>query len=278
MTLGLGASACWAVANRYVQISARNDGELPSLWWSQLLGTLLYVPLWWADGAPFGAVPLGVLGMTAAASMLAYFAMSRAYRLGPLTVMVPIVATWSVITALIGVIFLGERPGPLQVFGALLAVGGGVANGALREEGVAATWSAPKLHAIGWAVAASLGFGVLMVGVSRLTDTLGAAGVMPAVWLTQWAFFAPLWRGRALMWRWPKGPGAIAAMGALEALGFLCAAIGSRVAPLAIVGPASSLSSVMTVVAVRIWTGEPLSMARWTCVIVASVGVVLLGT
>ncbi len=248
------------------------------MWWGQLFATALYLPLWWWEGAPWGEVSLWVLGITAGSSMLAYYGMSRAYRLGPLTLMVPVVSTWSAVAALLGVLVLGERPGAIQGLGALLTVMGGVANTLFQP-------SLPVEHpssrtdvwrGIGWAAAASFGFGVLMLGVVQLTKSLGTGGVMPAVWGLQWLLFAPFWTNRGRMVRWPNGPGAIALMGALEALGFWFAALGVQMAPLALVGPASALSSVLTVVAMRVFFGEPVPAARWACVLVATLGLVLL--
>lgn len=279
--LGLAASIAWAVANVYVQRAGRELGSLRAMWWAQLVGGLVLVPVAvLVDGAP--AVPdVGDLLITGAASALGYYGMLRAFRVGPLSVIVPIVASWSIPAVAAGVVWRGEAPGPLHLLGAALIVAGSAWNGVLAgRQGDAV---APDLahgtpaQAVGWALAGSVGFGVMATGVAQLSPQLGEIGVIPAVWATQWVLLAPLLlRAPGTLVR-PDQWGSVAGMALWEAGGFVAFSLATSVAPVSLVSPPASLSTLFTVGFAATVLRERVGWARWGCIALAVVGTVILG-
>jgi drug/metabolite transporter (DMT)-like permease len=197
--------------------------------------------------------------------------MLRGFRLAPLSVATPVVASWALPAAIVGVLWSGETPTGAQGVGGALIVGGAAANGALARGGA---WHGPKAEAIGWAAAGSVGFGVMAAGVSRLNPSLGEVLVIPAAWATQWLFLAPV------VARMPLGPprawASVVGMAALEAVGFVLYAMATAREPVAVVSPPASLSPLLTVLFAAVVLREPVGPARWAAIAAAVVGTVML--
>lgn len=272
VALGLVASASWAWANVWIQRAAREHGDLRALFWAQLCGGALVLPMA-LHGQP-RAPALSDLLVTGAASALGYYGMLRGFRQGPLSVVTPVVASWALPAAIFGVIWSGDRITPLQAFGGLLAVGGAAANGALAKGG---TWTGSKADALGWAAGGALGFGLMTAGVARLRPDLGAFGVVPTVWAVQWLLLAPV-GVRVGVLRPPSTWRAVAAMAMLEVVGFVAYAKATSLAPVAVVGPAASLSTLFTALFAAVVLGERIGPARWALIGLAAAGTALLAT
>lgn len=110
LALGFTTSVAGALANVYIQRAARAEGELRALFWSQAVPGAVLLPLCWlAEGPPSwpGWTPMVVTGFGSAAG---YWGMTRAFRLGPLSAIVPLVTPWSVPAMLTAAAWRGERP------------------------------------------------------------------------------------------------------------------------------------------------------------------------
>jgi uncharacterized membrane protein len=250
---GLGASACWAIANVAVQGSARRVGTPRALAWSQLIGLALAVA-----AAPFvddpgrrpGVADLGWLAGAGGAALIAYVCMFYAFEHGRLTVAVPIMSSWAVLASALSLVLLHEHVRPLQLVGATAVVAGAlvVSRYAQREGEAAAARGGAR-----WALAsvvAAVGFGLLIPAIGHLAPVLGSLRTVAAVYAVALALGAPLaWRARISLAPPPAGallPVALA--GFFEATGFACISLGGRRAPLAVISPLSSLASAFTVV------------------------------
>jgi drug/metabolite transporter (DMT)-like permease len=94
-----------------------------------------------------------------------------------------------------------------------------------------------------------VGFGVLIPAIARLAPAFGNVGSVGVTYVADLVLGLPL----ALVFRVGLRPPAgaawlpVLAAGLFETVGFACIAIGSRVAPLAIVSPFASLASALTV-------------------------------
>jgi drug/metabolite transporter (DMT)-like permease len=273
VVLGLGSSLFWAIANVYIQRAARELGDLRAMAWAQLLAACGFVPaaLLFGD-APRWPHP-ALLVASGVGSALGYYGMLRAFRQGPLSIITPIVASWPLPCAVIGVYVFGERPAPIQLLGGALIVLGAAGNGALARGGA---WMGPKVDAIGWAVGGSLGFGAMAAGVARLTPDVGPYAVTPLVWGMQWVVLAPLVLRAPAAFAPPRRWGSVAGMAVCEALGFLCLSLATLLAPVAVVSPPASLSSPLTVLYARVVAGERIGVARGACLVLALVGTVLI--
>src|SRR5262249_2611929 len=116
VVLGLGASLCWAIANVAIQRSSRRCGAFRALLWAQLVGIVLVAavaPVADVRGAAFQrADALWLLGAGAAA-LLAYVSLFYAFEHGRLTVVVPVMSSWSVIAAGLSLVLFDDRVRPI---------------------------------------------------------------------------------------------------------------------------------------------------------------------
>jgi drug/metabolite transporter (DMT)-like permease len=249
--LGLGASTCWALANVAVARSGRSIGSFRALLWAQLSGAAMAavaaaaidqrnMALWSSLG--------GWIGLACASSLLAYVCMFYAFEHGRLTIAVPIMSSWAVISAALSLALFHERLGRAQLLGGAAVVAGAlVVSRYGQAETTKGGGSTPR-----WLIAsagAALGFGVLIPTMGRLVPAFGSVGAIIVVYLADIAIGLPL----ALAFRIDLRPPPAAvwlpvlAAGFFETAGFACLTIAARVAPLALVSPFASLASALTV-------------------------------
>src|SRR5262245_55720275 len=129
VVLGLGASACWAVANVAVQRSTRHAGAFRALFWALLVGLAMVAvaaPLLDVRrGPPAATDGLWLLGAGAAA-LLAYLCMFHAFEHGRLTIAVPVISSWAVLAAALSLVLFDDRLRPTQLAGAAAVIAGAV--------------------------------------------------------------------------------------------------------------------------------------------------------
>ena len=284
--LALGCSALWGVANVYVQRAGRAVGALRAMFWAQSVGAVGLFAIAGLVAALTGVAPvapgLSDLAITAAGSAVGYYGMLLAFESGTLTGVVPLVTAWSVPAAFVGVVWSGDRPTGAQWLGSALIVLGALGNGVLasRPEPNAAPAPVTPRSALLWAAVGAVGFGVMAAGTARMRESLGPVAVIPTIWSAQWVLLYPV-----LLFRpdvrtpppraaWP----AVLGMGLFEASGFLAFTLASRLAPVAVVSPPASLSSLLTVLYGWLMLGESLGWARWAFVLLAVVGMVVSGS
>jgi drug/metabolite transporter (DMT)-like permease len=283
--LGVGASACWAVAAVAVQRGARRVGTARALLWAQLAGGLALLPLAIGAGdraAPFTAGAAAWLVTAGVTSLAAYLCMFYAFEHGRLSIAVPIMSSWAVVAAAIGVLLFGERLRPLQIGAAALVVagvvlasrgsgGGGEAGAAARRRAGGARWLAASLGA-------AVAFGVMIPALGRVAPATGRLGAIIAAFAVDIALGLPLAALARVDLRPPSraawGPVLIA--GLLETGGFACVELAAGRAPLAVVSPLASLASPMTVLYAWIVLRERPGAVPLLGVALASAGVVAL--
>lgn len=109
---GLGASACWGLANVAVQSAGRAIGSLRGLLWAQVVGIGLALLGSWALGErpvwPTAAdgVWIGVAGV---ASLGGYGCLFYAFEHGRLSLAVPIISSWAVLASGLSLFLFHER-------------------------------------------------------------------------------------------------------------------------------------------------------------------------
>jgi drug/metabolite transporter (DMT)-like permease len=258
--MGLAASASWAAANVFVQRSGRALGPPRALLWSQLCGGLAVLPAALAlDSRPgsWDAATLAWTGVGAVAAVLAYASLFYATSRGRLSVVVPIMSSWSMVATAISVGLLGERVRAGQLGGTALVVAGvAIISRASHRETVPAGGAGDSSDrkqndrlALLFAFGAMIGFGTLVPVLDRLRPVAGQIGVVPFVFLLDLIVGLPLvLAGRVDLSPPPRAawPG-VAAAGVLETAGFVWISLGIARAPVAVVSPLASLSSALTV-------------------------------
>ena len=261
--LALGSSVSWALANVAVQRSTRLVGTFRSLLWAQVAGGTLAALLALALGQRPPALATLLAGGTpvwlaaaGVASLVAYLSMFHALEHGRLSIAVPIMSGWAVISAAISVLVLREPVRALQLGGGSLVIAGVVLVS--RAAQTVPTVAVPTLSTARpsrrprWllaSAAAAVGFGLLIPAIGRLTPVFGQLGAVTAVFSADIVLGLPLAALLGVNLRPPSRSALVpvALAGLCETSGFICIALTVGRAPLAVVSPLASLASALTV-------------------------------
>jgi drug/metabolite transporter (DMT)-like permease len=253
MLLGLSASASWALANVVVQRAGRAVGALQALFWALLVGTglaFLGAALLGDRPPPLTAGDGVWIAIAGATGLLAYVCLFYAFEHGRLTLAVPIMSSWAVLSSALGLVIFREHLTVSQLLGSAVVIAGAVvvARHAQSVERAAPAGGVSKRW-LPAAVGAAVGFGVLIPAMRRLSPVFGPAGTIGVVYAADLALALPLalaFRIRLVLPRrgaWLP----IALAGFLETAGSVCITLGVRRAPVAIVSPFASLAAAFTV-------------------------------
>ena len=132
LLLGLFASVVWGFTDLAAALASRRIGSLRALAGAQVVSLALLGIGIVLDPSRLGSTPLlGIvaglpLGFVAAGAYLAFF---TALRIGPISVVSPVVAAYGGATVVLAVVFRGETLQPLQAAGAACATVGVVLTG-----------------------------------------------------------------------------------------------------------------------------------------------------
>jgi drug/metabolite transporter (DMT)-like permease len=280
MPLGLGhgliAALCWGSTDVMASFAGRRLGSLHVVKVAQLASALVAVLLAASQGVglpsdPFALFLAALFGAIAAGAYVSFF---TALRIGPLSVVSPVVAAYGGLTVVLSVLLRGETLTVLQGLGAALATLGVIMTGIVFDGG----WRGTRIVGRGvvFSLLAMLLFSALTAGLATpihlagwlpvlLASRLANAGTILTI-LVVVTVIRP--RGSEILVE-PTGSWsarAIAAAGAaglLDIVGFVAFAIGLEIAPTWIVGLASSFGpAVAVIVAVALW-GERLRPSQW---------------
>ena len=280
LELGLIAALCWGSTDVSAAIAGRRLGSLRVTAIVQVTSLLAILALcvvrdsWFPTRIEDILIAL-VTGIVAAGAYLSFF---TALRIGPLSVVSPVVAAYGGLTVILAVLVRGETLTPLQAVGAALATLGVILTGLVSDGGWRSTTVAGK--GVGFAIVALVCFAVLTIGLAGpirsagwlpvlLTARIGNAATVALV-LVVVAVFRPRRAATLLVGSSDRPVGrvrtavlAAVAGGSLDTAGFVAFAIGLEQAPAWILGLASSFGPVVSVVvAVLLW-GERLQGSQW---------------
>ncbi len=262
--LAFGTSVCWALTNVAVARSGQMVGPMRGLLWAEVFGGVLAAFASWAFDGPTQAFTFGTAGwllVAGVSSLAGYLCMFYALARGRLSIVVPVMSGWAVISALLSASILGQSVHAAQLAGSVLVIAGiAMVSRHARQSADAAAHAHAHGAVVGhrgavprwvWAsLGAALSFGVLIPAVVRIAPATGRLGSVAAVFGTDILLALPL----AALFRVDLRPPPRAALpsvamaGLLEAAGFVCIALASARAPLAVVSPLASLSSALTVI------------------------------
>jgi drug/metabolite transporter (DMT)-like permease len=280
MLLGLGASASWALANVAVQRAGRAVGALRALFWAQVLGIAMsgLGALAMSGRLPaLTAADGGWLALAAVSGLAAYSCLFYAFEHGRLTIAVPIMSSWAVLSSGLSLLLFHDRLTAMQLVGSATVIAGAVVVGrhAQLENGgrVGATRSWL------WAsVGAAIGFGILIPTMRRLTPVFGPVATIGVVYAADLVLALPL----ALWFRVGLAPPEgiswlpVFLAGLLETAGSVSITLGMQRAPVAIVSPLASLASTLTVLYAWAILRERPAVGVLVGAALVSVGVVVL--
>lgn len=284
LILGSVAAVGWGVTDFLARYTSREVGAYRSLFYMQVFGLVVLGGVFLSGKT--GIVPhapsaawfwAAVVGVMSAAAVLAFY---RSFETGKLAVVAPISAGYPALTALLS-IWSGEQVGPAEWLGiALVLAGVALAVGASEstQEGPGGEQQNSRA-AVGWALAAALGFGVMfwLLGF----HVVPALGGLMSVWVVRVVCTATLvvmaWPTRQSL-RLPQGNmlWMVAAMGVLDVCAYLATNFGMEFHHVSIVTVLASLYAAVTVVLAAVVLRERLKGKQWMGIALIFAGVVVL--
>jgi drug/metabolite transporter (DMT)-like permease len=291
LAFGLFASFAWGMVDVSAAISTRFVGSLRVLVGTQLVsivvlaGIALVRPALLGP-APFDGILAGLpLGILSAAAYLAYF---TALRMGPLSIVSPVIMAYGGLTVVLAVVLRGEVLSMQQAAGAVVATAGVVLAGVMFESRslrgmriVGPGVVAAVLTLIGFAVLTILlaspirdhGWLPVVIG-SRVGNNLAALALLAVAVRSGSPRFGPLLEPSL---GWSRAAIALVAVGgAFDIAGFAAYAIGLSVAPVWLVGLSSSFGPVLAVGYAILRLGERPHATQWAGLALIAAGIVVL--
>ncbi len=280
IALGLAAALSWGLADYVAARAVRMTGTVRVVVGFHVVATVLLAALVLATGALDGVglddlplfVILGVLGW---GSYVAFYA---ALRIGPISIVSPIVSGYAAVTVLLAVVVLGERLSTVELAAIVVSLAGVV----LVSIDVRAVGHPGRARALGVVLAvATMGvIGAFVFGVSYRTDELGwlapifLARAFTLVFLLGHARFSHALGPRD---RRPVVLGVIALLAVLDTAGYLCFNIGTTHEQTAIVAAATAPYALVPVAAGVALLHERPARSQWAGIALVLVGLVVLG-
>jgi drug/metabolite transporter (DMT)-like permease len=271
--LALAASFCWGVGDFIGGSKSRVLPVLVVLVCSQLVGLLWIgaVALIAQDPVP-GVREIALAAASALAGTAGLVCFFRAIAVGKMSLVVPIAATAAVVPVIVGVA-TGDRPGPLQVVGMVVALAGAVmASREPGKEGERGSLAAGVLLAA--LSALFIGFFFLAIDGASDGGAVWASLVNRITSVTLLLAAAAVVRPKLALAR-PHLP-ALAAAGTLDVSANLLFAAATTKGLISLVSVAGSLYPVITVLLARVLLHERVHRVQEAGVVAALGGVVLI--
>lgn len=272
--LALGASLFWGVGDFIGGVQSRRWPVLTIVVISQTAGLLVVAVLVGARAmgppdlqATLASVGAGVVGALALATFF------RAFAIGKISVVAPIVAT-SAIVPVVGGLVQGERPGALQLVGIAIAIGGVVLVS--QEQGAPISERPASRLSIALAVVTALLFGLALVGLDlgAEEDPYWSVLIFRIATVTAIVGALLVLQRRPTITR--RDFRLIVIVGLLDVTATLMFAVAASTGLLSVVGVLSSLFPVMTIALARIRLGERLAQRQLIGVVLTLLGVALI--
>ena len=294
LLLGLFSSLTWGIVDVTGALAGRRVGSTAVLAGAQLVSVATIVLIVLADPSRLGSqaaagflagIPVGV------GAALAYLSYFTALRIGPLSVVSPVILAYGGATVVLAVLLRGETLLPVQALGALLATAGVVLAGIVFHGGrlrgarlvgpgvLVAALTIVLFSVVTVALAGPIqAYGWLSVGLgSRVANAMSAVVLLIIVVLRSRSRAAEASPGVIVERRFTAFVlGLILVTGLCDVAGFVTFAIGLGVAPTWLVGLASSFGPVIAVVFAVRQLGERLRPTQWAGLALLAGGVVVL--
>jgi len=284
--LGLLTALTWGGADFIARFATHRIGTLRTMLYMQLIGFLLlttFLPVlggWGhlADGSGWQPWAWGFLaGFLNAGSTLALY---RSFEIGKMAVVAPLSASYPSLTLLISWL-TGDHLAAVRIAGILLTLlgvvvvaGGEHAPGENSEAAIR-----KNSRGMGWAIAASIGFGLLfwLLGI-RIVPRVGAVQAVWMIRMTSTVLTAAIILLSKQPIHLPRGKVRWMAlsMGAFDTLAFVLSNRGMQMEQVAVISVLGSLYGAVTVGLAAIFLREHLSRWQWAGIMTIFAGIYLI--
>jgi drug/metabolite transporter (DMT)-like permease len=278
IALGLGASLCWGVSDFVGGLQSRRSPQIGVMLAGAVMGLLLLAVVIGLTGREPPAprfLLAGVAGGTAIT--VALFAFYRGLAIGVMSVVAPIAAAGVVLPVLVG-IASGDRPGPIGLLGAGVAIVGVVLVSRQEDDGDRAVPSSMGLSVV-LAIVAAVGFGCEFIALHEAAkgDPLWGAAATVATYSVLLAIVAAvsIARGASITPQRSALPWLVA-LGLFFGGANACYAQGTREGQLSAVAVSASLYPAVTVLLARHLLGERVRRVQEVGIVVALAGITML--
>lgn len=299
LLLGLVAALAWGLTDVAASIAGRRYGSLRVLVTTQVVGVVVLAGLGLVAIRLGGALPafepsmVALAGLSGIVACLGYLGAFTALRIGPISVVSPVIAAYGGLTVVLAVVIRGESMTPLQAAGATVATIGVMLVGLVIDDG----WRSTRIAGPGvaFAVLALLGFafGTLIIAeptralgflpaltVARIVDSAAAIALLAIALVRRPRWAAPLLSADGhLVGRTRTWPALIVILsaGLLDIAGFVAFGIGLETSLVWLVGLASSFGPVFAVAVAVLFLGERPRPIQWFGMAAIGLGIVLIG-
>jgi len=270
------AMLAWGFSDFFAKLAVGRLGPVRSVFWVQGLQVLPFFAiyaLFRPDFLPPDAILLAAAGVLNGMGFLFFY---RALGKGQLSIISPIVASWAVISAALGLVLLGEVISKLQSF-AISLVFIGIVLASFHYADLRRLNVRNALPGVrdGLFSVVCFGFCVFLFGVGGSR----AGWVVSALFYRFFAgVFVALASGPDIS-RLSVRPGAIpllALLALLDGIGLVAFGAGAASEYIAIVSPVSAASPLICVILARLFLGERISANQFLGVLLILAGVVIL--
>ncbi|HET9920781.1 MAG TPA: DMT family transporter [Ktedonobacteraceae bacterium] len=292
--LGLAAALCWGLADFFARSITQIIGTYRTVFYMQFTG-LAGLTIYMAFTGDLTHLGHGTTWqawmwalVVAGLSTLNSLALYRAFEIGVLTIVSPIVASYAALTVLLSFLS-GETISQARGIGIGAAIVGVVLAATsfappeqtkteTAEMGARGTLRKGKpSRGVGWALVASLGFGIIFwIWGFQVTPVLG--GIVP-VWIIRIVepgllALCAIPARQSLRFPPKQVWGLLLLMGIVDTLGYITFAIGLTTDQVAIVSVLGSLFSAVTVMLAWLFLHEKLHWSQWLGISIIFIGVV----
>lgn len=171
--LGLIAMLGWGIGDTLSGIISKEQGSLKIAVWSQFPGIVLLLALALIYKVPQISAYYLILQLADAAILtLSAVAFFEAMKIGEISIVSPISASWAAFTVILSLLLLGESVGLLQYMGIALAITG-TALASFKLEGVLGVRNRKKALGADIAFLSAFGFGIGFFILNVLIIQLG---------------------------------------------------------------------------------------------------------
>jgi drug/metabolite transporter (DMT)-like permease len=279
VVLGLIAAFAWGVHDILIRWVSQKSNVYSCLFMVLLFGFIIQTVYLIATSnfAPIPSTATMPIIASGIAYMIAGIAIYKAFEIGPVQLVAPIVATYAIASILWGV-FQGNPITTLQILAVIGVFIGLYIVVSLGNTGDKKASNGSRIHAISWATIASIFF-ALTFGIGQ--SIVQYAPEMTTIWITRFVALltlVPVMVGlKTPLFSAIKQWKVLGAMGGLDALALTCVLTAGNMPNASYASLAASLFGMVTILLAWIFLRERMTVLQWLGVIITFAGVAYLG-